>query len=86
MAGIAKIYTQYNYEDPSFAKLFSGLQYLVELENIMFLESDMSSEDYQKEILGSVQIVENEIAKRKFKQQPIHREVDENPRELNFDL
>lgn len=34
----------------------------------MFLESDMSSEDYQKEILSSVQIVENEMAKRRFKQ------------------
>lgn len=54
MAGVAEINTTYNYNEPSFMKFFDSLQYLVELENMMFLESDISHEDYIKEIVSSV--------------------------------
>lgn len=46
MAGVGKNYAKQDYSTEDYQKFFLGLQFLAELEDLMFLESDMSIEDY----------------------------------------
>lgn len=63
MAGIGQQAAKHNYLTEDYRRFFESLQFLSELEDLMYLENDWGLDEYNNEILTSVQSAENQMLK-----------------------